>query len=271
MQRRGARPAVPLPRGDVRKVLVVAQRLALLGLVLDAEVAAAALLAVAGVAHEQLAELEEVGDAAGLLERLVEALVLAEHAHVGPELLAQRGDLAERLVEALGAAGHAAVVPHDLAELAVEVVDRLRALDRQQPVHLLGDGRLGLPEHRVVGGDGVGAEQRREVVADRGRQHEVAVGESLHERARAEPVRTVVREVRLAEHVQAREVAHQVVVNPEPAHRVVDGRVDPHGDLVRVLTGDALVHLEEVVVALLDDVLAEPRGSRRRSRGTRRS
>ena len=41
---------VPLPRGDVREVVVVAERLAVLGLVLDPEVPAAALLAVAGVA-----------------------------------------------------------------------------------------------------------------------------------------------------------------------------------------------------------------------------
>ena len=74
----------------------------------------------------QLAELEEVGDAAGLLERLVERLVLAEHAHVLPELLADRRDLRQRLAEALLGARHAAVVPQDLAELAVDVVDGAR-------------------------------------------------------------------------------------------------------------------------------------------------
>ena len=68
----------------------------------------------------------------------------------------------------------------------------------------------------------------------------------------------MVGEVRLAEHVQARDRAHQVVVHPQPAHRVVDGRVDPHRHLVRVLVGDLLVHVEEVAVALADDVFAEP-------------
>ena len=73
-----------------------------------------------------------------------------------------------------------------------------------------------------------------------------------------EPVRAVVGEVRLAEHEQPGHVAHQVVVDPQPAHRVVDRGVDAHRHLVRVLAGDALVHLEQVAVALLDDVLAEP-------------
>jgi len=88
-------------------------------------------------------------------------------------------------------------------------------------------------------------------------QHEVAVGQALHERRRAEPVGSLVGEVRLAQHEQAGHVAHEVVVDPEPAHRVVDGRVDAHRHDVRVLVGDSFVHLEEVAVALLDHVLAE--------------
>ena len=43
------------------------------------------------------------------------------------------------------------------------------------------------------------------------------------------------------------------------------------GTCVRVLAGDALVHLEEVAVALLDDVAGRAARWRRRSRGTRRS
>ena len=69
----------------------------------------------------------------------------------------------------------------------------------------------------------------------------------------------MVGEVRLAEHVEPGQVALEVVVDPQPAHRVVDGGVDAHGDGERVLTGDALVHLEEVVVALVDDLRADAR------------
>ena len=60
--------------------VVVAQRFAVRRLVLDAEVAAARLLAVQRVEAHQLAELEEVGDAAGLLERLIELRAAAGHA-----------------------------------------------------------------------------------------------------------------------------------------------------------------------------------------------
>ena len=89
-----------------------------------------------------------------------------------------------------------------------------------------------LLEGVVVGRD---LRQRRagQVVADGVGDDEVAVGQPLHQRARAEPVGAVIGEVRLAEHVQARHVAHQVVVDPEPAHRVVDRRVDAHRHLVR--------------------------------------
>ena len=72
-----------------------------------------------------------------------------------------------------------------------------------------------------------------------------------------QPVGAVIGEVRLAEHVETGHVAHEVVVDPEAAHRVVDRGVDPHRHLVRVFVGDAVVHLDEVPVPLLDDVVAE--------------
>ena len=65
------RVAGPLPGGDVGEVLVVALGLALVGLVLGPEVAAAGLLAGEGVLAHELGELEEVVDPTGLLERLV--------------------------------------------------------------------------------------------------------------------------------------------------------------------------------------------------------
>ena len=98
-----------LPGGHVREVHVVALALAVGVLVLLAEMAAAALLAGEGVAAHELAEFEEVGDAGRLLERLVERVGRAGDAHVGPELLAQRGDLLEGLLEALPVARHPAV------------------------------------------------------------------------------------------------------------------------------------------------------------------
>src|SRR5215218_7329252 len=120
VQRRCAAHALELPRRDVREVLVVAQCLAFLGLVLHPQMAATRLLTGEGVEAQQLAELEEVGDAAGLLERLVERRCAPGHAHVGVELLAQRWDVGERLLQRLLAACHPAVVPQDVAELAME-------------------------------------------------------------------------------------------------------------------------------------------------------
>ena len=113
------------------KLLVVAQRLALLGLVLGAEVTAAALLALQRVTAHQHPELEEVVDPAGLLQRLVDRGPAAGHLEVLLELLVQRRDLRQRLLQALLGALHAAVLPDDPAELAVEVVGRAGAADRR--------------------------------------------------------------------------------------------------------------------------------------------
>ena len=85
-----------------------------------------------GVGAHQLGQLQEVGDAAGLLERLVQLTVGPEHAEVGPELLLQLGDPGEGLLQAGFRAGHAALVPHQLAQLAVDRVDGALPLDFQQ-------------------------------------------------------------------------------------------------------------------------------------------
>jgi hypothetical protein len=109
----------------------------------------------------------------------------------------------------------------------------------------------------VTGGDlfELGA---REIVTNCVREDEVTVRQSLHQRAGTEAIRAVIGEVRLANHVQARDRAHQVVVDPQSAHRVVRGRKDAHRDLVRVLVSDALIHLEQVAVLLLNGAAAEP-------------
>ena len=98
---------------------------------------------------------------------------------------------------------------------------------------------------------------RAEVVADRQRDDEVAVGQALHQRARAEPVRAVIGEVCFTDHVQPGDGAHEIVVHPEAAHRVVHGRVDAHRHFVRILIRDAFIHLEQIPVPLGDLLLAE--------------
>ena len=75
---------------------VVAERLAVRRLVLDAEMAPTRLLAGERVEAHQLTELQEVRHAAGALQLLVQLLRAAGNGHVFPERLAERADLAER-------------------------------------------------------------------------------------------------------------------------------------------------------------------------------
>src|SRR5690348_4500421 len=79
--------ALVFPGGGVAEVLVVAQGLAFGRLVLLAEVAAAALAALQRVQAHELAQLDEVGHAAGHFEALVQLFAGARHAEVAPEFL----------------------------------------------------------------------------------------------------------------------------------------------------------------------------------------
>src|SRR5215208_916132 len=90
------------------------------------------------------------------------------------------------------------------------------------------------------------------------REYEVAVGQPLHQCARSEAVRPVIREVRFAGYVKPINRAHEIVVHPEPTHRVMDRGIDAHRNLIWILVRDALVHLEQVTVAVPDDIASEP-------------
>ena len=88
-------------------------------------------------------------------------------------------------------------VPLMESSVSIRLLTALDRLDRR------GVGRVDLRE-RTAG----------QVVVDRVRQHEVAVGQALHQRARAEPVGAVVGEVGLAGHEQPGDGGLQVVVDP---------------------------------------------------------
>ena len=98
-----------------------------------------------------------------------------------------------------------------------------------------------------------------EIVRQSVGEDEIAVGQSLHERAGAEAIGAVIGEIRFADDVQAGNVAHQIVIHPEAAHRVMDRGINPHRRLVGIFAGDLFVHVEEVAVALADRVFAEAR------------
>src|SRR5579859_3552147 len=143
--------APELPCRNIAKMLVVAQGFAVRGLALRPEVPAAGLAAVQGINTHQLGQLEEVRDPAGLLQRLVELLPLPQYAHRMPELVANLRDFGQRSGQAGFTALHPALIPHQLAQLAVEGVDRALTLDRQQPRNLLGDPLLCLSKGCMSG------------------------------------------------------------------------------------------------------------------------
>src|SRR5689334_5394926 len=102
--------------------------------------AAARFFALQGVHAHQLRELEEVGDAPGFLELLVELFARAGDEYVVMEFVPQVGNLAQRVLEALARPRHAAVLPHDPTELAVERICRTLALRIEELLRLLPDG-----------------------------------------------------------------------------------------------------------------------------------
>jgi hypothetical protein len=67
----------------------------------------------------------------------------------------------------------------------------------------------------------------------------------------------VVGEVGFADAVETGNGRHEIVIDPEASHGVVEGRVDTHRNLIRVLARDPLIHVEEIAIPLTDNVAAE--------------
>ena len=198
--------------------------------------------------------MEEVIHTTSFFECLVDAFTSAGDAQIFFELAVQRRNFGECLFEAIAIAFHAAIVPNELAQFAMEVIGRTCALD----IEIALKPRLGLSfdalELGVVGAWHCLVQQRCETVANGVRQHEVAVGQTLHERARAEAVRAVVREVGLAGGIQTRNRCLQFVIHPEPAHGVVRRWVNAHRLVIGVLAGNSFVHFKQVAITLFNDV-----------------
>src|ERR1044071_3341355 len=97
-----------------------------------AEMAAARFVAGEGIDAHQLAELEEIGDASGAFQRLVERFTVAEDAHVAPEFFSQLWNAGERLFQTGCVPGHPAFVPKEKSELAMERIHGTFPVYREQ-------------------------------------------------------------------------------------------------------------------------------------------
>ena len=75
------------PSGDIHKVLIITEGLAVLGLVLSAEMAAARFLAVHGIVDDELCQLEIIFQSIGLLQLWIELIGSAWNEDRFPELI----------------------------------------------------------------------------------------------------------------------------------------------------------------------------------------
>ena len=87
--------------------------------------------------------------------------------------------------------------------------------------------------------------------------HEVTVGQTLHEGRSAETVSTVVGEVGLTDGIKAGNGGLEVIVDPDTSHGIVNGRINHH----RLLPGrggsDLLIHFEKIAVSLRNPLMSK--------------
>ncbi len=80
----------------------------------------------------------------------------------------------------------------------------------------------------------------------------------MHESTGTESVGAVIGKIRFTDYKQPGHIVHQVVIDPQAAHRVMNGGVDPHRHFVGVFAGDLFIDFEQISVALPDCMFSQP-------------
>src|SRR6266436_5778543 len=88
--------ALKFPRGHCGMAFIVAECLAVGGLMFLAKMPASRFVALERVRTHQLSKFEKIGDAPGAFQGLVKIFVAAQDAHIAPELFSQFWNLLER-------------------------------------------------------------------------------------------------------------------------------------------------------------------------------
>ena len=126
-------------------------------------------------------------------------------------------------------------------------IDRAPAIDREQLFRPRADFAFRFAKFGMIRRWPL-ADLGRQINRQRVRQNKVAIGQALHERARAEAIRAVIGKIRFTDHMQTRDIAHQIVIHPQAAHRVMQGRINSHWAIVGVFPGDLFVDVKKISV-----------------------
>ncbi len=144
-----------------------------------------------------------------------------------------------------------------MAEFLVEGINGNLSLDSEQPI----DPRLYfffcLLEFRSIRVRLRLEEFIGEIVRQRDRQDEITIGKTLHESRRAEAIAAMVGKVGFSDRVQTGDRGLEIVVHPDAAHRIVDGRIDHHRLFPRTYVSDLEIHIKEIAVTLLHPLTAQ--------------
>src|SRR6266581_5695615 len=123
--------ALIFPCEDSGVVLIVAERLALGGLMLIAKMCTGGFVALQCVNAHHLGEFEKISDASRSFQRLVIIFFVAGDPYIAPEFVAQLRDFSQRFAQAVFVTRHSAFVPEKQTEFPMERIWRARAVDLQ--------------------------------------------------------------------------------------------------------------------------------------------
>ena len=212
---------------------------------------AAGFIAIECVIDHQFAEFHKVRYTVCFFKFRIEITVGSGDENVAVKFFTQFTDQAFRFFQSFRISCHAAIFPHDLSEPAMVIFHGFIPLDVDEFFHpfiyCLFRGHkfiaIGIELWRT---DLIGQERTDGIW-----NHKVAISQSLHQRAGAKTIGTVVGEVAFAERKQTRDVGFQVIIDPKTTHGVMHRGINHHRGLVWIVAGDFLIHFKQVAIEFL--------------------
>ena len=248
---------IVFPCRNKREVFIISECFTLRCLGFFSEVTSTRFCAFQGIFGKEFTQLQKVCYSKGFCQWFIKWIGSARHKNIFIKLFAQCFDFCYGFFKSFFVAWHSTFIPNNFSEFSMEIINRFCSLVIDKSIDLCSHIRLCFFKFRGVGRDWSCTDIICQIISDGVWQNKITICQALHQCRGTKSVGTMVRKVGLPYRKATWYCCHQVVINPNTSHGVVNSWVDHHRGFVRVLIDNFFIHLKQVAIFCFDDLFAK--------------